>query len=159
MSTTNWAQRTKQDAAAIPVSKPAPKGDRGERFEARIEKVEAKVFKTGTIGFSVKYAVAGLERAVYANYFTRLMDKSTGDLVDNIKGAIFMDKFLTACGLTADERLAFPKLKTVTGPLAEAPVAALNSLVGAEVALYLVDETYEGKTRKSVKSIFPLDRS
>jgi hypothetical protein len=155
MSTTNWAARTKQAVAAVPVSKPAPKGERGERFEGVIESIKAEAYKTGTIGFTVKLAVKGLERPVYTRYFTRLMNKETGDLTDNTKGAIFLDKFLTACGLTADERLAFPKVRT---PNDEKAQEALNSLVGSELALYLVDREYMGKVSKEVKAVFPLTR-
>lgn len=152
---TNWANRTKAAAAAVPLAKPAPAGARGERFEGVVEAIKPEAYKTGTIGFSVKFAVKGLERAVYTRYFTRLMDKTTGDLKDNIKGAVFLDKFLTACGLTSDERLAFPTLRT---PQHQEAIEALNTLVGSEVVLYLVDEEYMGKVKKEVRAVLPLAR-
>lgn len=152
----NWAQRTKEQVAAVPLTKPAAAGGTAERYEVKITKIEAKAFKTGTIGFGVKYEGAGLERPVYQNYFSRLMNKDTGDLTDNVKGAVFTDKFLTACGLTSDERLAFPKLKTPSDAKA---IEALNSLVGAEVVILTKDREYLGRVSKEVVAVFPIDRS
>lgn len=152
----NWALRTKEQATAVPLTKPTPAGGAAERYEVKITKIEAKAFKTGTIGFNVKYEGAGLERGVYQNFFTRLMNKETGDLTDNVKGAVFTDKFLTACGLSSDERLAFPKLKTPNDAKA---IEALNGLIGSQVVILTKDREYLGRVSKEVVAVFPIDRS
>lgn len=156
MPVTNWSQRQKTDIKAVPTEKKAPSTDRGTRYEATVTKVEAKSFSTGTIGFNVKFNVQGLEKPVYTNYFTRIMDKTTGDLRDNSeKGKAMTSKFYAACGLTSEQQLAFPALRT---PKDEKAVAALAALEGSKVALYLVDAEFEGRPKKEVRAVFPLDK-
>lgn len=147
---TNWATRAKAATAAIPLTKTAPKA-RGTRYEGEIKAVTAKAYKTGSFGIEFQYTLGGIERAVYENV---VLSKQTeeGNLIPTQYGESTFKRRLQAAGFTSEQINAFSIPKTV-----KSPAEALQSLVGAPVAVYCIDEEYLGKPRKAVKSVWPLD--
>lgn len=146
MSITNWANKGKAAAKAVPTSTGSTK-ERGKRYTGVIDKVEAVAFKTGSFGLKLKYQVEGLERAVYENIVLRKPD-AEGNLQATQFGESTFKKRLMAFGLTSEEVNAFSIPKTVTQG------EHLSQINGAPVAIYLRDREYLGKPQKDVAAVF-----
>ena len=143
---TNWANRGKAAIAAVPLNKNGT--NRGERFEGGITEAVAKTYSTGSTGITIGYSIPGNKFPIRENVV--LTDKAG---VATKYGMSTLIKRLQAAGNSA-ERINQFALSTDD---AKNALTLADYLVGAAVAVYLVDAEYLGKPKKEVKAVFPLD--
>lgn len=153
MSTTktNWANATKSDAKAIPITKTKP--DRGERANGIVEGFKPRSYSTGSFGVEISYTVEGVERKVYENIVLKTLDPKTGNFKPTQYGEQSLKRRLQAFGLDSDSVNNFPIPVTPQ----DAENGAYN-FQGTHVVLYLGEEEYMGKPKKRVNAVFPQDK-
>lgn len=146
---TNWANRTKQAAGAVPLTKPST--DRGTKHNGVVESFTPKSYKTGSFGVEIKYTVEGLERPVYENVvLTKLNDQ--GAMEATKYGDNSLKRRLQAFGFTSAAINAFPTPKTPKDAGNEA-----YELAGTPVVIYITQEEYMGRPQNRVKAVYPVD--
>lgn len=149
---TNWANKTKAAATAVPLSKSAP-AERGVRHRGVVESFTPKSYKTGSFGVEIKYTAEGVERPIYENVVLKVMTDK-GALEATQYGESTLKRRLQAFGLTSEQINKFP-----------IPVIPKDAETNAEaykfgdtpVVLYLIDEEYMGKAKKRVKAVYLVD--
>lgn len=145
----NWANRGKANALAIPTSTRI-KASR-ELTPAVVQSFTPHSYSTGSFGVKLCYAVEGLTRDVYENIVLKKIDHNTGEFTA-VKGAeARLAIRLRAFGLNSEALNAFP-IPTSVKSESEA-----YDFSGTPVLVELGSHEYEGKTFNDIVSVWPVD--